>query len=452
MDYSTKSLLDKSYVQYFRHSAPYINAHRDKTFVIMLPGEAILHENFQSIIHDLTLLHSLGIRLVLVHGARPQINQNLQQANASVTFHHQHRITPRESLPYLLNAIGATRLSIEALLSMGLINSPMYGAKINVVSGNYVTAKPYGVRDGIDFQLAGEIRWIDNQNIEKHLNNHSIVLISPLGYSSTGEIFNVLAEEVASKTAIALKADKLILMTEYQGLFDQNNQLQRELHPSQLTDYIADQQENFQLHSLLTHAQTASESGVQRVHILPYQYDGALVEELFSRDGLGTMITNAHYEQVRTATIDDIGGLIKLLRPLEEKGILVYRSRERLEQEIDLFAVIERDGMILACAALYPIPTQNNEPLSAEIACVAVDPNYRKSNRGAQILEFLQTQAQQQNIQQLFALTTQTAHWFIEHGFEICPVNDLPQARQALYNYQRNSLVLKKLLNSEKAK
>lgn len=432
------------YVQWFRQSAPYINAHRHKTFVIMITGEAILHKNFQSIIHDLGLLHTLGIRLVIVHGARPQINQSLENANIQASFYQQRRITPRESLPYLLNAVGAIRLQIEALLSMGLINSPMYGAKINVVSSNLITAKPYGIHDGVDYQLSGEVRSVDRHNIQNHLDNHSIVLISPLGYSSTGEVFNVLAEEVAYRTAKALQADKLIFLTEQDGVYNAQHELQRELHPKQIHDYLALSHESPFFKSVLHYAQKASLDGVHRVHFLPFQHDGVLLEELFTRDGVGTMITQSHYEDVRMATIADIGGLMKLLRPLEEQGILVYRSRERLEQEIEQFAVIERDGMILACAALYPIPHQGDELISAEIAGVAVDPNYRKSNRGTQVLEFLQHKAKQQGIQQLFVLTTRTAHWFIEHGFSPCDVNDLPQARQALYNYQRNSMVFVK--------
>lgn len=437
----------QAYVHWFRHSAPYINAHRHKTFVLMFGGEAVQHQNFQHIIHDIALLHSLGIRLILVHGARPQINQNLLEKNIETPFYQNCRITTRESLRGVMNAVGSIRLEIEALLSMGLANSPMYGARIDVVSGNFVTAKPYGIRDGIDFQLTGEVRSIDTDAIQRHLDNHNIVLLGPTGYSTTGEVFNLLAEEVATKTATALKADKLIFLGEQQGLLNQQQQLLRELNPHQLEPYIQQYQlssPEFALH--LKQAQQASLSGVNRVHLISYTYEGALIEELFTRDGIGTMITDAHYEQVRMANIHDVGGLMHLLRPLEQEGILVYRSRERLESEIEQFAVIERDGMILACAALYPIPAEKHEIRSAEIACVAVDSNYRKSNRGSQILQFLESKARQQHIQQLFVLTTRTAHWFMEHGFSPASVDDLPNARQALYNYQRNSLVFKKPL------
>ncbi|HIQ33060.1 amino-acid N-acetyltransferase [Acinetobacter venetianus] len=443
----TSNSTTQDYVHWFRHSAPYINAHRDKTFVLMFGGEAVQHHNFQHIIHDIALLHSLGIRLILVHGARPQINQNLLERHIETPFHQNRRVTTRESLRGVMNAVGSIRLEIEALLSMGLANSPMYGARIDVVSGNFVTAKPYGIREGIDFQLTGEVRSVDTDAIQRHLDNHNIVLLGPTGYSTTGEVFNLLAEEVATKTAIALKADKLIFLGEKQGLMNEQQQLLRELSSRQLEPYIQQNQQQYPEFALhLKQAQQASLSGVHRVHLISYAYDGALIEELFTRDGIGTLITDAHYEEVRIANIQDVGGLINLLRPLEQEGILVYRSRERLESEIEQFAVIERDGMILACAALYPIPAGSNEIRSAEIACVAVDSSYRKSNRGSQILQFLETKAKQQGIQQLFVLTTRTAHWFLEQGFIPASVDDLPNARQALYNYQRNSLVFKKTL------
>ncbi len=443
----TSNSTTQDYVHWFRHSAPYINAHRDKTFVLMFGGEAVQHHNFQHIIHDIALLHSLGIRLILVHGARPQINQNLLERHIETPFHQNRRVTTRESLRGVMNAVGSIRLEIEALLSMGLANSPMYGARIDVVSGNFVTAKPYGIREGIDFQLTGEVRSVDTDAIQRHLDNHNIVLLGPTGYSTTGEVFNLLAEEVATKTAIALKADKLIFLGEKQGLMNEQQQLLRELSSRQLEPYIQQNQQQYPEFALhLKQAQQASLSGVHRVHLISYAYDGALIEELFTRDGIGTLITDAHYEEVRIANIQDVGGLINLLRPLEQEGILVYRSRERLESEIEQFAVIERDGMILACAALYPIPAGSDEIRSAEIACVAVDSSYRKSNRGSQILQFLETKAKQQGIKQLFVLTTRTAHWFLEQGFIPASVDDLPNARQALYNYQRNSLVFKKTL------
>lgn len=428
-------------LHWFRHSAPYINAHRRKVFIIMIDGKAIEHQNFSTIIHDIALLHSLGIRLVLIHGAEPQIYKQLKINNVENNFINSRRVVKRSTLPSVMNAIGSTRMKIEALLSMGLANSPMFGSRINVISGNLVTAKPFGIHNGVDFELSGEVRSVDVIAINKLLDENNIVLISSIGYSSTGEIFNLVAEEVATKTAIKVKADKLIFLNEENVLKDSNGTLIKEISPAQFDDYNF-----FHLAPCFEAAKEAALNGVKRVHILPFQQDGALIQELFTRDGIGTMITDAHYENVRMANIEDVGGLMSLLRPLEEQGILVYRSRERLEQEIEQFAVIERDGTILACAALYPIETRKNEVTSSELACVAVHPNYRKSNRAVQILGFLENRAKQYGIQQLFVLTTRTAHWFLEQGFELSSVHELPSSRQALYNYQRNSQVFKKTL------
>lgn len=439
--------LEKNYIYWFRHAAPYINTHRGKTFVLMFGGEALLEQNFQYIIHDIALLHALGIGLVLVHGARPQINENLKQLAIDTPFLHHRRITTRQSLQAVLNAVGSIRLQIEAQLSMGVANSPMFGARIDVVSGNFVTAKPYGIHEGVDFQLTGEVRTVDHKAMQHNLDNGHIILLGPTGYSTTGEVFNLRAEEVAMRVASDLHADKLIFFGAETGFYDQQGHLIRELTPieaQQQLKQMSDHRSESYLH--LSGAIQACHHGVNRCHLISYKDDGALLGELFTRDGLGTLVTDLGYEAVRQANIQDVGGLLNLLRPLEEQGILVYRSRERLEDEIEHFAVIERDGMVLACAALYPIPTTGDEQKSAEIACVAVHPDYRKSNRGTQVLSFLEQRAQRQQIKNLYLLTTRTGHWFMEQGFAKVDIEQLPQARQALYNYQRNSQVYRKIL------
>ncbi|TXJ07615.1 MAG: amino-acid N-acetyltransferase [Acinetobacter sp.] len=437
-----KHRITPQYVHWFRDAAPYINMHRGKTFVLMFGGEALYSVNFQHIIHDIALLHALGIRLVLVYGARPQINTSLQQLGLETPFLHHRRITTRQALPAVLNAVGSIRLQIEALLSMGVANSPMFGARIDVVSGNFVTAKPYGIREGVDFQLTGEVRAVDVAAMTHNLANQHIVLLGPTGYSTTGEVYNLPAEEVATRVAIDLQADKLIFFCEQQGLMDAHGVLIRELIPKDAQDDVQQMMVSNTAHHLpLQEAIQACQHGVKRCHLISYQQDGALLTELFTRDGAGTLVSDLRFEEVRQATIYDVGGLLNLLRPLEKQGVLVYRSRERLEDEIEHFAVIERDGMIIACAALYPIPTTADEAKAGEIACVAVHQDYRKSNRGAQVLAFLQQRAKAQHIEVLFLLTTHTGHWFMEQGFEEVATTQLPAARQALYNYQRNSQV-----------
>ncbi|NMH60068.1 amino-acid N-acetyltransferase [Alteromonas ponticola] len=422
----------------FRSSAPYINAHRGKTFVLMFGGEALEHDNFPHIIHDIALLNSLGVRLVLVHGARPQIDERIALRNIPARFSHDKRITDSATLACVKDAAGSARAHIEALLTTGLPNSPMHGAQIRVCSGNLVVAKPVGVLDGVDFDHTGEVRRIDVHGINDHLNDGSIVLLSPMGYSTTGEVFNLSHEDVATKAAIALKADKLIAFSSHEGIFNQSGKLLRTIERHQLEQLYADNQidaEPTVLHALIS----SVAAGIPRAHCISYEIDGALLQELFTRDGCGSLVLEHHYEQLRKATIDDVGGILALIKPLEESGALVTRSRERLEQEIEHFFVIVRDGMIIACAALYLF----SEERSGEIACVATHQEYRGKNRGERLLDAIKTSALELGLQNLFVLTTLTAHWFLEQGFVQADIDSLPASKKELYNFQRNSKVFK---------
>jgi len=326
---------------------------------------------------------------------------------------------------------------------MGLANSPMYNAGIRLISGNFVVAKPVGVRNGFDYQHTGEVRRIEVDAIRQQLSNGNVVLLSPLGCSPTGELFNVNAEEVASTAAIALGADKLILMGDDLRLADPEGNLVRELSPQQAGKLLAgDQYQDNGVDRQLTAACHAASNGVGRAHLIDANDDGALLKELFTRDGCGTLVTRETYETLRGARIDDVGGILELIEPLEADGTLVRRSRELLENEIQRFAIIERDGMVVACAALYPFPDDK----TGELACVAVHPGYRKGERGAQLLGYLERRAKEQGLTSLFVLTTLTAHWFQQQGFELAGVEALPGARKSLYNWQRNSKVFVKLL------
>lgn len=443
---SANNQRQSEYVYWFRHVAPYINKHRGKTFVIMFGGEAVHHPNFSDLIYDIALLHSLGIKLVLVHGARQQIDKNLSDCGIKTPFYHGLRVTPKSALPHVLNAVGSIRLQIEAHFSMGLANSPMYGSSIHVVSGNFVNARPYGVRDGVDYEFTGEVRSIDSEAISHNLANQHIVLLGSMGYSPTGEVFNLFTEDVALQTAIQLKADKLILLGEKLGI--EQGELVREMTDKQAKALLQNLQDNeLESKRFLQSAIYACEQGIPRIHILSYAKTGVLLEEFFTHDGSGTMISKSAYDEIRPATIDDIGGLIKLLQPLETQGILIPRSKQRLESEIDLFSIIERDGMVIGCGALYPLPDDNGDIYQAEIACVAIHPSYRSGSRGADLMAFLQQQAKLKGIVELFALTTRTAHWFMELGFQEVPIERLPTCRLQKYDHERKSKVLLKILS-----
>ena len=435
-------LNNSEYVRWFRNSAPYINAFRDRTFVVCFGGEMLADAQFAPLVHDIALLNSLGVRLVLVHGARPQIEERLRERGIEINYVKGLRITDEAALKCVKEAAGSVRVEIESLLSMGVSNTPMDSADIRVVSGNYVTAQPLGVRDGVDYQHTGEVRSIDAMAVHGQLDDGAIVLLSPMGFSPTGEIFNLSAEDVATAAAIQLQADKLIYLMDSEGIKDDHQQLIRELtlaNAQQLVKVAASSLPE-DVSKYLRSAIAVCQAGIPRTHLIDRHIDGGILLELFTRDGVGLLITAQSFEDTRQATIEDVGGLLELISPLEEQGILVRRSRERIEMEIEHFTVVERDGMIVACAALYPYAQDK----MAELACLVVHPDYRKQNRGDMLYNYMEKRAKQQGLKRLFVLTTRTAHWFQERGFEEMDVKQLPMEKQGLYNMQRNSKVFTK--------
>lgn len=441
---SKKNNQTEQFVDWFRNSSPYIHAHRGRTFVIVIGGEAVADTDFPNLIHDIALLHGLGIQLVLVHGARPQVEERLGLRKAEMQYIDGLRVTDDAALACVKEAAGMVRVEIEALLSMGLANSPMAGARIRVSSGNYVIAKPFGVHNGVDFGHTGRVRRVDASAIHGVLETGSIALIPPLGYSPTGEVFDLSASDVGSSVAVALGADKLIYMLEGKGLTDSKGKLLTHLMPRDLEKIIQRRKTMpEELAQVLRNTINACRVGVDRTHLLKRSLDGALLKELFTRDGAGTLVSAEPYEQTRTARIDDVGGILELLAPMEESGVLVRRSRELMETEIDRFTVMERDGMIIGCVALYCYEKEQ----MAELACVAVHDDYRDGGRGDALLKLMEQQAMSYGMNKIFVLTTQTAHWFRERGFQSMPVKSLPIKRRELYNFQRNSKVFVKKLD-----
>ncbi|PID43337.1 MAG: amino-acid N-acetyltransferase [Gammaproteobacteria bacterium] len=436
---------EQDWLFWFRQSSPYINAHRGKTVVLAFSGSALEHDNLVNIIHDIVLLNSLGVRIVLVFGARPQIDFALASAGIETRIHHNLRVTPESAMPCVMQAVGGLRGKLEARLSTGTVTSPMYGAGIRVVSGNFVFARPIGVLDGIDLCYTGKVRKVDRQGISSLLDQGAIVLLPSIGYSLTGEAFNLGYEDVAASVASAMDAEKLIIFSEQQGILDSDGELVRELSLQEAEEMIRKSRignTDGEIPGLLSQAVRAGRKGVRRSHIISYESDGALLGELFTRDGSGTMIYDDEYEQIRPATIEDIGGILDLLQPLEEKGILIRRSREKLETEIANFTVDRRDGSVIGCAALYGYP----DDAIGELACFAVAASYRKEGRGDGLLRVIEKQAREKRLARLFVLTTQTEHWFRERGFQLSDVNALPEQKKASYNAQRNAKVFIKKL------
>ncbi|MFZ7159364.1 amino-acid N-acetyltransferase [Avibacterium gallinarum] len=431
-------------VQWFRQSTPYVNMHRGKTFVIMLDGDTIASPNFINIINDISLLHSLGIKLAIVFGARLQINQLLEQQGIVPIYHKNIRITDPHSLDVVKQAVGKLNYDIAARLSLRLPHS----AVINVVSSNFILAQPIGVDDGVDYQLSGKIRRIDSEKIQQQLDQGSIVLLGPIAPSVTGETFNLPFEEVATQVAIKLKAEKLIAFSDTQGILNDQQETIADLLPQDAEQYLSRFISQDQYHSsqarFLQAAIEVCRAGVKRSHLLSYEEDGSLLQELFTRDGVGTQLSMESSESIRLANVADIPALLELIYPLEQQGILVKRSREQLEMEISNYTIIDRDGVVIACAALNIYPQEK----MAEMACVAVHPDYRNSSRGDILLEAIQKRAKEQHIERLFVLTTRTVHWFQERGFYLAQVEDLPVEKREKYNYQRRSKILIKELTA----
>ncbi|MCK5903514.1 MAG: amino-acid N-acetyltransferase [Cocleimonas sp.] len=420
-------------IEFFREAAPYIQLYQDKTFVVTFSGKVVDEAYFDCIINDISVLSALGARVVLVHGARLQINQQLKHDNIPNNIHCDLRITDDETLAVVKQVIGALRIEIENKLSHALNRPPLINDRLGVLSGNFITAKPVGVFEGVDYQHTGKVRKINTDLIQSLLEQSNLVLLSSLGFSPTGETYNLRYEEVAIFVAQQLQADKLIFIKGHRS------DLPREIYLSEIESIV--QQKQKQL-PLLRDIQYALTQGVKRVHLIDAQHNGSLLLELYTRDGIGTMFTASLYDDIRNATIEDVSGIIELITPLEEQGVLIRRSREQLELEINNFIIMQRDGKVIGCVALYGM----NDNLTGELACLVIHPDYRTGQRGDSLIEAVTHTAQQQQLKRLLVLTTQSIDWFKERGFQLGKVEDLPEKKKALYNFQRKAKVLFKTI------
>jgi len=431
----------ESFVRWFRQIAPYVHDFGGRTFVIAFGGEMVAERaRFESFIHDVNVLAALEIRLVLVHGARPQVEAEMKAKGLRSRYAQGLRVTDEQALTVVKHAAGVLRVEIEALLSQGLPDSPMARAQIRVASGNYIAARPIGVRSGVDFQFTGTVRKVDASALAAQLDVADIVVVPHLGYSSTGEVFNLAWEDVAESVAVALRADKLLMYTDRLPT-NRKGEVVSELTAEEAAALAAKKSDLTPAATrALEHLARAVEGGVGRGHLVTRRSPGSLLLELFTHAGVGTMVTADAVEKLRPARIEDVRGMLALIEPLEADGTLVKRSRELLEAEIGNFLVVEHDARIVGCAALYPFPDDK----SAEFACLAVAQEYRDAGYGERLLKACEERAKGLRVRKLFALTTQAAHWFLEQGFRAADVDALPARRQALYNWRRGSKVFLK--------
>jgi amino-acid N-acetyltransferase len=439
-----------TFVPWFRSVAPYIHAYHGKTFVVGLVGEAIAAGKLNAFVQDLAILHAMGIKLVLVHGFRPQVNEQLKAKGHASRFSHGQRITDEVALDCAQEAAGQLRFEIEAAFSQGLPNTPMANAAVRVMSGNFLTARPVGIVDGIDFIHSGVVRRVDAATVRRTIDGGSIVLLSPFGFSPTGEAFNLTMEDVSTSTAIALQADKLLFVTEVPGIRekpdDPESDIDTELALVDARRLLATQLKETDkpgsAAAYLRHCVKACEGGVERSHILPYAVDGAILQEVFTHDGIGTMVVDEKLETLHEAGPDDVGSILALIEPFERDGTLVKRGRTEIERDIGNYTVIEHDGVIFGCAALYPYP----EARTGEMAALTVSPNVQGQGDGERLLKRVEQRARGIGLESIFVLTTRTMHWFIKRGFQQVDADWLPEARKRKYNWDRRSQVLVKKL------
>ncbi len=436
-----------TFVPWFRSVAPYIHAYRGKTFVVGLAGEAIAAGKLSAFVQDLAILHAMGIQLVLVHGFRPQVSEQLRSKGHPERFSRGMRITDEPALDAAQEAAGQLRFEIEAAFSQGLPNTPMANATVRVISGNFLTARPVGIIEGVDFKHSGVVRRVDSAAIGRALETGAVVLLSPFGFSPTGEAFNLTMEEVATSTAIALQADKLMFLTEIDGIRERSHEAEAAIDTElalvdakKLLETLPAPVGPTDPAFYLRHCVRACEGGVERSHILPFAVDGAVLSEVYTHDGIGTMVVDEKLESLREATADDVGGILQLIEPFERDGTLVRRERTEIERDIANYTVIEHDGVIFGCAALYPYP----EAKTGEMAALTVSNAVQGQGDGERILKRVEQRARAMGLTSIFVLTTRTMHWFIKRGFQPVEADWLPEARKRKYNWDRRSQVLVK--------
>ncbi len=441
-----------TFVPWFRSVAPYIHKFRNQTFVVGLAGEAIAAGKLQHLAQDLAMIQAMGVKIVLVHGFRPQVNEQLRAKGHEPRFSHGIRITDEVALDCAQEAAGQLRYEIEAAFSQGLPNTPMADSTVRVISGNFITARPVGIVDGVDFQHSGVVRKVDAAGISHTLDSGSLVLLSPFGFSPTGEAFNLQMEELATSVAVALQADKLIFLTEIPGIridpqqpAGEDNPIDTELPLAAAEKLIAALPAPLvptDTAFYLQHCVKACKAGVERSHILPFSTDGALLLEIYVHDGIGTMVIDEKLESMREATPDDVGGILQLIEPFEKDGTLVKRGRTEIERDAGNYTIIEHDGVIFACAALYPFP----ESKTGELAALTVSPSVQGQGDGERVLKRIEHRARAAGLDSIFVLTTRTMHWFLNRGFVPVDADWLPDARKRKYNWDRKSQVLVKKL------
>ena len=443
---SLSNSTQSSFVQNFRLSAKYINQFNQNIFVIALSGYVFNESQFEKIAQDINLLHSLNIKVILVYGARPQVESILIKNKIPVRLVKNMRVTSNAALKHVIEVNGAIRIKIEATLST--IKSMSEGMHLS--SGNFLTAMPVGIVDGIDMESTGKIRGVDVEAIKNKLNHHEIVIVSPIGYSPIGQIFNLSYEQTAANIAAAINADKLIYYVDANGILNERGELIPELTSEKAHKLISHIEEkpssesaqnlSYDDFNILKSSLFAIENKIKKVHLINRHIDGSLIEELFTEKGSGTILTELALENFRKATEGDIKDIYRILFPLEKRKILIERDLTQIKEMINQFYVLEHDKKFIGCVSL------NSFKESLELASFSIEPKYQKLGFGKKLLKFCELEAKKLKYDEIFILTTQSEHWFAENEFKEKSKELMPTFKKETYQSERNSKYLTKKL------
>ena len=435
-----------SFIQNFRLSAKYINLFNQNIFVIALSGYVFNEDQFEKIAQDINILHSLKIKVILVYGARPQVESILVKNKIPVRLVKNMRVTSSAALKHVIEVIGAIRNKIEATLST--INS--VSERMRLSSGNFLTAMPVGIIDGIDMESTGKIRGVDVEAIKNKLNHHEIVIVSPIGYSPIGQIFNLSYEQTAANIAAAINADKLIYYVDANGILNERGELIPELTSEKAHKLISHIEEkpspesaqnlSYDDFNILKSSVFAIKNKIKKVHLINRHIDGSLIEELFTEKGSGTILTEFALENFRKATECDLKDIYRILFPLEKRKILIERDLTQIKGMINQFYVLEHDKKFVGCVSL------NSFKESLELASFSIEPKYQRLGFGKKLLKFCELEAKKLKYDEMFILTTQSEHWFAENGFKEKSKELMPTFKKKTYQSERNSKYLTKKL------
>ena len=415
----------------------YVPRFREKTFVISVDGAIVEEENFANILLDIAVLRSLNIRVALVHGAAAQIRALAEEQHLQPSDLEGSGVTDAQTLKLALTA--ANRLTHEILEGLSTHD-------LRAACPNAIVAHPLGILQGEDHLFTGKVERVDVELLQTLLANDVVPVIPPLGFDGEGHTYRVNSDSVAVAVAEALKALKIIFITTYDGLVRQG-QMFRQMLASELEQVLAQHREEVPPENLskATHAAAACRAGVQRVHIINGRLDEALLAEVFSNEGVGTLIYANEYQQIRRPFKKDIPNILKLIQPSVANEELIKRSRAAIEKALGDYYIFEIDRNPVACAALHAYP----EFRKGELACLFVRPSHENQGIGRKLIQFIENKAREQGLGELIALSTQAFTYFMSKGgFVEGTPDDLPPPRREKYEQSgRKSKVLVKKLD-----